>query len=216
MKIPSEKSFEALDMGLSADESHALSGLHEPNYHSEHAAHLVLTAIRNGVNVDDILKVPDYNLVNSRIFKHLLQMVSPKTASSTLDSFFWSIPLEYSDEDRIYLASAFLSYGESFSSLLVSFRNANTSNVPETVPVPWFSRFFVGEKTLREEGIVLQADVSMVLFGYWGIEEVIDFLVRNVDLKEVTKLRAAGVEDLDEIADMTELLPPEWLEEFFG
>lgn len=216
MRIPSEKAFVALDMGLTADERDTLLPVQDFDYHSEHAAHLVLTALRNGVNMDTLLETVDYRLAEVNAVRSLITTISPKTSASVIESFFWSIPLDYSDEDRIYLISAFLSFGESFSSLLVSFRNVNGGNVPDFVPVPWFSKFFIGEEALRDEGIVLQADVSMVLFGYWSIDEVVDFLVRNVDLKEVTKLRAAGVEDLDEIADMTELLPPDWLDEFFG
>ena len=216
MRIPSQESFAALKLELSADERDVLVPLSEPDYHSEHAAFLVLTALRNGVAVPEIFAAPDNHLEDPDRFKALLSTVSPSTPESAIDSFFWSVPLSFEDEDRVYLSSAFLSHGESFSSLLVSFRGANSSNVPEQVPVSWFQRFFDGEQSLREEGIVLQADVSMVLFGYWGIDEVIDFLVRNVDLKEVTKLRAAGVEDLNEIADMTELLPSDWLDEFFG
>jgi hypothetical protein len=216
MRIPSKEAFEALDMGVTAVELGALDGRLDDSYHSEHAAYLVLTALRNDVPVSDIVKVPDYRLGTVGNVKKFITTVSPETAESKIDSFFWSIPLEYSDEDRIYLISAFLAYGESFSSLLSSFRAANSSNVPEFVPVAWFQKFFTGEESLRDEGIVLQADVSMVLFGYWEIADVIDFLVRNVDLKEVTKLRAAGIETAEEIADMTELLPPEWLDEFFG
>ena len=216
MRIPSEEAFAALGMRLSATEQDVLAGLQTPNYHSEHAAHLVVTALRNNVSMDTILNVNDSGLANLPTLKKLITTVSPDTSVEKIDSFLWSVPLAYTDEDRIYLASAFLSYGESFSSLLVSFRSANSTNVPDFVPVSWFKKFFDGEESLRDEGIVLQADVSMVLFGYWEIDGVIDFLVRNVDLKEVTKLRAAGIEDAEEIADITELLPAEWLEEFFG
>jgi hypothetical protein len=216
MRIPSEEAFAALEMGVTAKERDALSGHYSETYHSEHTAFLVLTALRNNVAMEAVLEVPDYNLDTFPAVKKMVMTVSPKTSVSKLESFFWSIPLDYDDEDRIYLISAFLTHGESFSSLLVSFRNANNTNVPEFVPVTWFQKFFDGEESLRDEGIVLQAEVSMVLFGYWDIENVIDFLVRNVDLKEVTKLRAAGIEDAEEIADITELLPAEWLDEFFG
>jgi hypothetical protein len=216
MKIPSQEAFAALEMGITANEQDALSGHYMSDYHSEHAAFLVLNALRNDVPMDSILKVHDYKLDAYADMKKFIRTVSPTTPENKVESFFWSIPLEYNDDDRIYLTSAFLTHGESFSSLLVSFRAANSSNVPDFIPVTWFQKFFDGEQALRDEGIVLQADVSMVLFGYWAIDGVIDFLVRNVDLKEVTKLRAAGIEDAEEIADMTELLPAEWLDEFFG
>lgn len=216
MRIPSEEAFTALEMGLTAAEREALAGYYSHDYHSEHGAFLVLTALRNKVPMATVLKVRDTRLATPANLKQLVLTVTPKMAESKIDSFFWSIPLDYNDEDRIYLTSAFLTFGESFSSLLVSFRATNSGNVPDLVPVSWFRKFFDGEESLREEGIVLQADVSMVLFGYWEIESVIDFLVRNVDLKEVTKLRAAGIEDAEEIADITELLPAEWLDEFFG
>ena len=216
MRIPSMEAFKALDMGVTETEFAVLDGRMDDSYHSEHAAHLVLTALRNDVSVSTIFEVPDTRLGTVQNVKKFVTTVSPDTPESTIDSFFWSIPLDYKDEDRIYLISAFLAHGESFSSLLSSFRVANSSNVPEFVPVAWFKKFFTGEESLRDEGIVLQADVSMVLFGYWEIADVIDFLVRNVDLKEVTKLRAAGIETAEEIADMTELLPAEWLDEFFG
>ena len=216
MRIPSKEAFAVLGSPLSANEWDALAGLHDEDYHSEHAAHLVVTALRNNVSIDNVLKLQDNKLDAYNDVKKFIRAINPELAEDKIDSFFWSIPVNYTIEDRIYLISAFMSHGESFSSLLVSFRNSNSSNVPELVPVKWFQKFFDGEESLRDEGIVLQADVSMVLFGYWGTDEVIDFLVRNVDLKEVTKLRAAGVEDLEEIADMTELLPSDWLDEFFG
>lgn len=216
MIIPSPEAFAALEMDLTAEEQDVLSAHHSHNYHSEHAAFLVLTGLRNNVALPTLAKVSDTGLSTLPAFKKLVTTVSPETSLTKLESFWWSIPLSYTDEDRIYLLSAFLSHGESFSSLLVSFRSVNSSNVPDFVPFSWFQKFFDGENSLRDEGIVLQADVSMVLFGYWAIDGVIDFLVRNVDLKEVTKLRAAGIEDAEEIADITELLPAEWLEEFFG
>jgi hypothetical protein len=216
MFIPSEEAFAALEMGLTANEKEILLGRYSKDHHSEHAAHLVLTALRNDVPLDKVLKVRDTKLEAFNNLKKLVLTVSPNTSDDKLESFFWSIPLEYNDEDRIYLISAFLNHGESFSSLLSSFRASNNGNVPDFIPVSWFQKFFDGEEALRDEGIVLSADVCMVLFGYWEIDGVIDFLVRNVDLKEVTKLRAAGIEDAEEIADITELLPAEWLEEFFG
>lgn len=222
MRIPSEEAFAALEMGVTASELAVLNGHHSDNYHSEPAAYIILSALRNNVPMEKILPVRDDNLDNDDLVKAyisvkaLLRIANPQLNDSKMESFFWSIPLNYNDEDRMYLISGFLSYGESFSSLLVSFRNANNTNVPDFIPVSWFKRFFDGEASLRDEGIVLQADVSMVLFGYWDIEGVIDFLVRNVDLKEVTKLRAAGIEDAEEIADITELLPADWLTEFFG
>lgn len=216
MIIPSQEAFEALDMDMTALEKDILSSRYSHNHHSEHSAFMVLTGLRNGISMEEIFQVPENVLTNFNSFKKFVLTVSPKTPVSKLESFFWSIPLDYSDEDRIYLTSAFLTYGESFSSLLVSFRNMANTNVPEFVPVSWFHKFFKGEQSLRDEGIVLQADVMMVLFGYWNIDEVIDFLVRNVDLKEVAKIRAAGIEDAEEIADITELLPAEWLDEFFN
>lgn len=222
MRIPSEEAFAALEMGVTATEQDVLAAHYATNYHSEHAAFIVLKALRNNFTIEDVLKA-DVDALDStnatkayKAVKKLLLMADPSLSDSKMESFFWSLPPDYRNEDRIYLMSAFLSYGESFSSLLVSFRNANNSNVPEYVPVTWFKKFFDGEESLRDEGIVLQADVSMVLFGYWDIDSVVDFLVRNVDLKEVTKLRAAGIEDAEEIADITELLPAEWLDEFFG
>lgn len=216
MRIPSQEAFLALDMDMSANERDILSAHYDSGYHSEHAAHLVLTALRNDVPLQEVVKTPDTRLGTLRNVQKLIHCVSPNTDERSIESFFWSLPQTSTDEDRVYLTSAFLSYGESFSSLLRSFRGNNRSNVPDFVPFSWFKKFFEGEQSLREEGIVLETDVSMVLFGYWGIDEVIDFLVRNVDLKEVTKLRSHGIEDLNEIADMTELLPAEWLEEFFG
>lgn len=216
MFIPSQEAFEALEMEMTAFERDVLSGHHSRNHHSEHSAFLVLTGLRNGVSISDILSVSDSHLDKFSNLKNMVLTVSPKTSVSKLESFFWSIPLNYNDEDRVYLTSAFLTYGESFSSLLVSFRNIPGTNVPDFVPVSWFNKFFKGEQSLRDEGIVLQADVMMVLFGYWNIDEVVDFLVRNVDLKEVVKIRAAGIEDAEEIADITELLPAEWLDEFFS
>lgn len=216
MIIPSQEAFEALEMDMTAFEKDILGGHYTRNYHSEHSAFMVLTGLRNGVSISDIAAVPSSHLEKFSALKKLVLTVSSETSASKLESFFWSIPLDYNDEDRVYLASAFLTYGESFSSLLVSFRNMDSTNVPEFVPVSWFHKFFKGEDSLRDEGIVLQADVMMVLFGYWNIDEVIDFLVRNVDLKEVAKIRAAGIEDAEEIADITELLPAEWLDEFFN
>ena len=216
MRIPAPEAFAALEMDLTAEEQDVLSAHYTHNYHSEHSAFLILTGLRNGTPLKSFVTVAENGLDKFSNFKKLVDIVSPRMPLSKLESFWWSIPLSYTDEDRIYLLSAFLTHGESFSSLLVSFRSVNSTNVPDFVPVTWFQKFFDGEASLRDEGIVLQADVSMVLFGYWAIDGVIDFLVRNVDLKEVTKLRAAGIEDAEEIADITELLPAEWLEEFFG
>lgn len=216
MRIPSLASFKALDMEFSPAELAALDGEYSEDFHLEHAAHLIVTALRNGSTIEQVKSVPDFGLNDPDKMKAILSVVSPELTEDQKNSFIWSIPAAFTNEDRIYLTSAFLSYGESFSSLLSSFRQSSIDGMPDFVPVTWFKRFFDGEVSLREEGVVLQADVSMVLFGYWSTAEVIDFLVRNVDLHEVTKIRAAGVEDANEIAEMTELLPKEWMEDFFN
>lgn len=216
MRVPSKKSFTALEENITENEWNILNGNFSEDYDSEHVAYLFLTALRNGVPLTEAESAEDSKLVTSQRMQDLIRSVNPAATVNEIESFFWSIPLDADDDTRIYLTSAFLSYGQSFSSLLSSFRVSNNSSLPDFVPVAWFKKFFAGEASLREEGIVLQADVSMILFGYWTIDEVVDFLIRNVDLKEVTKLRSYGVEDLDEIADMTELLPSEWLDDFFS
>src|SRR5687768_1623467 len=142
MRIPSQEAFATLEMALTQNEQDVLSGQYSQSYHSEHAAHLVLTALRNNVSLDSIIKVKDTALDVANNMKKLVLTASPETDTAKVESFFWSIPLDYSDEDRIYLASAFLSHGESFSSLLVSFRSANSTNVPDFVPVSWFNKIF--------------------------------------------------------------------------
>lgn len=216
MRIPSKKSFETLEADLTDTEWAILSGEMEEEYENEYEAFLVLTALRHGESLNRIKTVPTQFLSSMDRFLELLNTVSPQTTADEGKSFFWSIPIDASDEVRLYLTTAFLSYGQSFSSLLVSFRSSNSANLPDFVPVSWFRKFFEGEKQLLEEGIVLQADISMILFGYWTYPEVIDFLVRRVDLKEVTKLTSYGLTDQQEIAEMTELLPSEWLDDFFG
>lgn len=216
MRIPSKQSFQALGMDISESEWTALEYHMSEEYQNEHAAHLALTAMRNGTSLVTFRAIGNADLKEYDAFKELMSHVAPGTKESVVQSFFWSIPLNYEDEDRIYLTSAFLSYGESFSSLLVSFRASNHSNLPESIPVAWFSKFFDGERQLREEGIVLSSEISMILFGYWTFDEVVDFLVRKVDLREVTKFTSYGITDVEEITDMSDLLPPEWLDDFFS
>lgn len=216
MRIPSKQSFQALGMDISESEWAALEYHMGEEYTNEHAAHLVLTAMRNGTPLVTLRTVGNSGLERYEEFKELMSHVAPDVEESVVQSFFWSIPLSYADEDRIYLTSAFLSYGESFSSLLVSFRSSNNANLPESVPVSWFAKFFDGERQLREEGIVLSSEISMILFGYWTFAEVVDFLVRKVDLREVSKFSSYGITDAEEITDMSELLPSEWLDDFFS
>lgn len=214
MLFPSRTTFESLECDIS-DYHWKIIDENASSGDSEYLASIVLSALENKVPVADILALPNFELSLHENFTETAKGANPKLTQADIDGVFWSVPTDYKNVDFQYILASFLRFGDNFPSLLISLRKAS-KYIPHFIPVSWWVKFFAGEKALREEGIVLSLDISMVLFGKWTLTDVIDFLVRKVDMDTIMKLNSYGIDDLQEIADIDELLPPDWLDEFFN
>ena len=217
IRFPSERSFRAVPDFVD-NEMLRVEHFCDPVVDDEFTASLVLWVLRNmnpGETMDVCLEI--LSLDNTDVgFSNIVCCVLGWSSSEAADfEARWFTESTVFSENPRYVAALVAYYGENVMPLVSVL---SSPYIPEFIPLNLLGKFFKARSELRQEGVMLRNKTSLALCLHWSSDDIFGFL-RNqetADLEDVLRMRAAGVETVDEITQMREILPPEMLEELFG
>ncbi len=151
--------------------------------------------------------------------QYFLQLMRTFTSCSSTEAsmvFYWVVSMNFPEFEPEYFVGLYVLFGGENGVNLANLVK-NSPHVPDVVPMSTVSNFKATRKILREEGVAIESRTLLALCYFWSSEEILQFFIDGeTDYERVIAIRKSGAEDVSEVRELMDNLPPGFLDEFFS